>query len=536
VHFLLAAKSFSGITTSELDEFKSVYGPFAYHCRFPGCSDAYTSFSTDDLRLRHENTHVPSLVCTFSDCTYSLAFQSVSGLKRHIRENHVNETPRIPGSIKMHSKFSTKLASVRNRSESQLDIVRSSRTDFDVRLTDIVGSSSSVVTTDNSFSGISQPKDDAEQPSRASTRRYRCFRCVEYNPRIIQDLILHEIRDHTPLSATQTVTCLFCSVPLKTQQYERHLQHHHGGDLDADIYRDHINKNGFLWPCMWCDHLAHKMENLLSHEWECHKFNESYGVYRVCSFCPTTVVRSSVQYQDHLQRHHAEDPVILQYLGHLEKLEARTWKQRSGGTSQPTSTDPRTYRCHWCVEKPYHLSLTTLMEHESTYHRLSRPYPPHTAYCMLCSWTHMKTLVASPAAYLEHLVDKHAHTSDARSYIDHFLTLYTRKDTLDNRDASGLTYFCNWCVSRTAGQFDSLQDLMAHEETHKGTVGFETSCFGICNFCTKRFGSVIGAKLVNHIGSRHTATPKGVKQKRTGIYLPHLRSLLDSQGSVPSRS
>jgi hypothetical protein len=555
VHFLLAAKSLSGVTISELDEFKYVYGPFAYHCRFPGCSDASTSFSTDDLRLRHENTHVPSLICTFSTCTYSLAFQSISGLKRHIRENHVNETPRIPGSIKMHSKQFPGQASFQNGSASQRYIVRSSRTDFDVRPTDIVGSSSSDITTNNSFSGISQPKDDTEQPLRASTRRYRCFRCVERNDRSIQDLILHESRDHIPLLSTQTVTCPFCSAPRSStmQEYERHLQHQHGRDPDANIYHDHITYAYFRRPCMWCgDHPDHKVENVFSHEWDCHKFYESYVTPRECPFCSkqvAIVVRSSVEFQYHLQSSHAEEPVALLNLGHILKLEARTWKQRLGRTSQPISIDQRTYRCNWCLESPnaYHLTLVALMEHESSDHSFQQLYPPlFGTYCVICSWGGIHTLVASPFAYLEHLVARHvyasdahtsdAHTSDANSYIDHFLTLYTSQVKFRNKGFKGMTYFCNWCVSRTASQFDSLQDLMAHEETHRGTLGFKINCFGICHFCTKRVGLVTTTKLVEHVSSRHTANPKGVTPKGTGIYLLHLRSLLDRHGSVPSPS
>jgi hypothetical protein len=583
VHFLLAAKSFSGITTSELDEFKSVYGPFAYHCRFPGCSDASTCFSTDGLRLRHENTHVPSLVCTFSDCTYSLAFQSVSGLERHIRENHVSEASRIPGSIRIHSKHSSVQASFRTASKYQPDTKGSTRTDLDQRSTNLVGNFSSddapparkarkrttaelaadiqryrragdewqasktadtVGGEDNSFSGTLQPEGDAEQASRASNRRYQCYYCRESEPRTIQDLIIHESRDHSPLTASQTVRCTFCYAQLRFLEYERHLQHYHGENLDADIYRDHITKDNSIWLCMWCHHLIHTLRNLFSHEWECHKFYESYGGARECSFCPMqmgTDVRSSVEYQDHLQKAHAEEPVASLYLRHLEGLEARTWKQRSVGTSQSTATDQRTiatnqrtiatdqrtYRCNWCVESPnaYHPTLISLMKHESSDHSFQQLFSSLGGNCMICSWERTITLVASPMAYLEHLEASHARTAHASSYIDHLRTLNTEivKLGVGNRDSNGLTYFCNWCVSR-AGQFDSLQDLIVHEETHQGTVNKMSLCYGICNFCPLRLNSQATEVLIEHLRKEHRYSL--VTSSTLGHYLPHLLRLL----------
>jgi hypothetical protein len=576
VHFLLAAKSFSGITTSELDEFKSVYGPFAYHCRFPGCSDASTCFSTDGLRLRHENTHVPSLVCTFSDCTYSLAFQSVSGLERHIRENHVNEAPRIPGSIRIHSKHSSVQASFRTASKYQPDTKGSTRTDLDHRSTNLVGNFSSddapparkaqkrttaelaadiqryrragdewqasktantVGGEDNSFSRTLQPEGDAEQASRASNRRYQCYYCRESEPRTIQDLIIHESRDHSPLTASQTVRCTFCYAQLRFLEYERHLQHYHGEDLDADIYRDHITQDNSRWPCMWCHRLIHTLRNLFSHEWECHKFYESYGGARECLFCPMqmgTDVRSSVEYQDHLQKAHAEEPVASLYLRHLEELEARTWKQRSVGTSQSTATDQRTiatdqrtYRCNWCVESPnaYHPTLISLMKHESSDHSFQQLFSSLGGNCMICSWKQTITLVASPMAYLLHLKASHSRVDDASSYLDHFCTLYAGQVELGigNRDASGLTYFCNWCVSRAAVQFDSLPDLMAHEKSHVGTVDM-SHCFGICNFCSYRLGHQATGVLIQHLTKEHKYPPG--RSSTLGHYLSHLFGFL----------
>jgi hypothetical protein len=209
----------------ELDQFKAVYGPFAYHCRFPGCSDTSTSFSTDDLRLRHENTHVPLFICTFSDCTYSLAFRSISALNRHIREHHVSEAPRIPDSLRIRSKHTSGQAPFQKGSESQPDIMKATRAGFDVLPTDTVGNSSPDV-----------------------AKAYYCNWCPE-NPYYssLTALMKHEVSRHFfrhPFAPRET-TCMICTwgsmeTPvIDSDHYLEHLESNHAQVDDAVGYISH---------------------------------------------------------------------------------------------------------------------------------------------------------------------------------------------------------------------------------------------------------------------------------------------------------
>lgn len=104
VHALLTTDAFPGLTTLQLTTFKDVYGPYAFVCRYPGCSKTSLGLSSDELRVRHEKSHAPPLLCTYPGCTYTLRFQSLHGLKRHVRENHSNLVRTVPKSIRHRSK------------------------------------------------------------------------------------------------------------------------------------------------------------------------------------------------------------------------------------------------------------------------------------------------------------------------------------------------------------------------------------------------------------------------------------------------
>jgi hypothetical protein len=100
VEFLLSADAVSGLTSEELTTFRSTNCPYAFVCRFPGCSGMLAGFPTHDLRAQHEMTHKPTLFCTHSRCTYKLPFASRQSLGRHIRTFH-NSVPRsAPKSIR----------------------------------------------------------------------------------------------------------------------------------------------------------------------------------------------------------------------------------------------------------------------------------------------------------------------------------------------------------------------------------------------------------------------------------------------------
>jgi hypothetical protein len=100
VEFLLSADAVPGLTPEGLTMFRSTNRPYAFVCRFPGCSGMLAGFPTQDLRAQHEITHKPTLFCTHSECTYKLPFASQQSLGRHIRTFH-NSVPRsAPKSIR----------------------------------------------------------------------------------------------------------------------------------------------------------------------------------------------------------------------------------------------------------------------------------------------------------------------------------------------------------------------------------------------------------------------------------------------------
>jgi hypothetical protein len=103
VHALLTTDTFPGLTTLQLTTFKALYGPYAFICRYSGCSKTSLGFSSDKLRVQHEKSHAPPLLCTHPGCTYTLRFQSLHGLKRHLRENHSELIRTVPKSIRHKS-------------------------------------------------------------------------------------------------------------------------------------------------------------------------------------------------------------------------------------------------------------------------------------------------------------------------------------------------------------------------------------------------------------------------------------------------
>jgi hypothetical protein len=115
VHTLLTTDAFPGLTTLQLTTFKAVYGPYAFVCRYPGCSKTSSGFSSDELRIQHEKSHAPPLLCTYPGCTYTLRFTSLHGLKRHVRENHSNMIRTVPKSIRHRSKASAAQSSTSSK-------------------------------------------------------------------------------------------------------------------------------------------------------------------------------------------------------------------------------------------------------------------------------------------------------------------------------------------------------------------------------------------------------------------------------------
>ncbi|KAH8698037.1 hypothetical protein GQ44DRAFT_832316 [Phaeosphaeriaceae sp. PMI808] len=100
VQLLLSVASFPGLSYEQINMFKAINSPCAFVCRFPGCADITAGFRTYEARERHEKTHAPPLMCTYSGCKYKLNFSSLYNLKRHIRDFHEVALKPIPRSIR----------------------------------------------------------------------------------------------------------------------------------------------------------------------------------------------------------------------------------------------------------------------------------------------------------------------------------------------------------------------------------------------------------------------------------------------------
>ncbi|KAF2493309.1 hypothetical protein BU16DRAFT_563472 [Lophium mytilinum] len=109
VQLLLRSTTFPGLTPAELTFFKATYGSTAFTCRFPGCVQSTTGFTSDELRLQHERCHTPRLACSDSNCNYGLTFASLKALQRHVRENHKVIAPAIPPSIRRTARTTSSL-------------------------------------------------------------------------------------------------------------------------------------------------------------------------------------------------------------------------------------------------------------------------------------------------------------------------------------------------------------------------------------------------------------------------------------------
>ncbi|KAI1562867.1 hypothetical protein PtrEW4_009731 [Pyrenophora tritici-repentis] len=130
VNTLLATSTFPGLSSVELATFHSLYQPFALVCRYPGCTNISAGFATHIDRGRHEMSHAPPLSCVYSGCKYTLPFNSLQSLKRHIRESQDGISRCIPESVRSarghnapsSSRFTQKHGTVEIRPQSSMTV------------------------------------------------------------------------------------------------------------------------------------------------------------------------------------------------------------------------------------------------------------------------------------------------------------------------------------------------------------------------------------------------------------------------------
>lgn len=97
VRSILDQSDHPGISSEDLELFKSQFRASAYTCRLKSCPRATLGFETDKARLDHELAHVRKFRCTFPDCHF-LPFVSAQALKGHTNKYH-NPNP-APKSIR----------------------------------------------------------------------------------------------------------------------------------------------------------------------------------------------------------------------------------------------------------------------------------------------------------------------------------------------------------------------------------------------------------------------------------------------------
>ncbi|KAI0867564.1 hypothetical protein GGS24DRAFT_515180 [Hypoxylon argillaceum] len=93
--FLLQQDQYPGVSSAELELWKSQFRTSAFTCRLGFCPRASEGFPSEDLRRQHEMAHTQLAICTIPDCKYP-PFQSARALKSHISKCHFHKPARRP--------------------------------------------------------------------------------------------------------------------------------------------------------------------------------------------------------------------------------------------------------------------------------------------------------------------------------------------------------------------------------------------------------------------------------------------------------
>ncbi|KAJ2988131.1 hypothetical protein NUW58_g4137 [Xylaria curta] len=93
--FLLQQDRFPGVSSTELELWKSQFRTSAFTCRLGFCPRATEGFLSEDLRRQHEMAHTQLTICTIPDCKYP-PFPTVRALKSHMKRCHLYKPARRP--------------------------------------------------------------------------------------------------------------------------------------------------------------------------------------------------------------------------------------------------------------------------------------------------------------------------------------------------------------------------------------------------------------------------------------------------------
>ncbi|KAI8626353.1 hypothetical protein F5Y19DRAFT_227422 [Xylariaceae sp. FL1651] len=93
--FLLQQDQYPGVSSTDLELWKSQFRTSAFTCRLSFCPRATEGFLSEDLRRQHEMAHTRLTMCTVPDCKYP-PFPTVHALKNHLNKYHFYKPARRP--------------------------------------------------------------------------------------------------------------------------------------------------------------------------------------------------------------------------------------------------------------------------------------------------------------------------------------------------------------------------------------------------------------------------------------------------------
>ncbi|KAH7092298.1 hypothetical protein FB567DRAFT_235606 [Paraphoma chrysanthemicola] len=86
---LLSHQTVDSVSPSSLLAFQKSYASITLRCRFPNCLKASEGFSSEQLRDRHEISHVQRIYCRVESCQYHrIGFMTKTGYDKHDRNFH----------------------------------------------------------------------------------------------------------------------------------------------------------------------------------------------------------------------------------------------------------------------------------------------------------------------------------------------------------------------------------------------------------------------------------------------------------------
>lgn len=89
------------VTNTALHDFQARHSSGAFLCRYRNCPRAAQGFNTQEVRQKHEESHVPRFRCTDAACGFvGLTFNTRAAMKNHAAQYHDEENiASVPNSL-----------------------------------------------------------------------------------------------------------------------------------------------------------------------------------------------------------------------------------------------------------------------------------------------------------------------------------------------------------------------------------------------------------------------------------------------------